>query len=968
MKRRVLLFGALSGALAGSAWADDLTVSTGLNTPQRTSAAKNGTPGNIIIESNGSVSITTPGAAVTVDSSNTLTSAGQIANSSASGPVGIHILGGITSAISVTGSVSAGASDTSTGSFGVLLDGPGTFTGGISFTNPSSINVLGAGATGMALLSPIAGNVTQGATMTGFGAGATGLLAKAPIDGFLTNAGNIVVGGTATFDVTKIDPEAGSGIAIGASITHGFQNAGPATADDTTVSAGVTTIGSRPAVYISPSVAGSAAADLTLGLFDDATVSGFSFINRGSIAGGVNDPGLNINGLRIEGSGAFATTLVGGIYNRGTIRADSTSSNLSATSVSSAAANATALAIGPKASVPYLQNEGVITATTAGPAGGQVTGLLIEAGGSLPQIINTSFITGIGNTSDPSITNLSVYGIRDLSGTLTKITNFGTISAAGTQLDAGSVLVAADLSNTTAAITFNNSGSVLGTVAFGKGANSFVVDGTTAVASGRFHATAGGTLDIDVKNGKFQSDATQATNVSLEAGSTTEFSLNQKSTAAPLITATNNVDFATGAKVTLAPTSFLPDAGNYTLVTAAGALTFGNFAASTQLPVPFLFTGGFTHDDHNLFLTLTRKPASALGLSGNLAAIYEPASAAATLDNDLGQHLLALDSAASVQETLGTMLPQIGVGSRALMVAATDQATGPIGGRQRALVTQPKQGLGFWSQQFYNDVNSGTSANTRSYFGSGYGVAMGAEWGTAQTGRLGVGYTYFTGQVTEKFPRTSKEDVSVNMLSAYGGWRAQNFFFTPQANAGIAFFTGRRLVTVGGFSRTSEADWTAYMASGGFSTGYVMNFGPVQVIPQISVDGLYMHQGKYAESGGGQGIDLNVGSVESRSLRLFAGVVAQGAFRVEDGVLQPQVLAGWSHEFLDNTPVIDASFQALPGSPFALVGPTAEPSRVIGGASFSYVFNNWSAGLNYDAARTSGSMAQSATVMVTSRF
>ena len=968
LKRSLLIVGALSTALVGTARADDLSVTTSIATPQKTSAAKNGTPGNIDVQSGGAISISTAGAAVTVDSNNALTNEGTISNSANSDAIGVHLLGGFTASLTTTGAIVASPLQTGTGNVGILLDGAGSFTGAITLSSGTTINVSGVNSIGVAINAPVIGDVTQGASITNFGAGAAGVIITAPITGMFTNAGSVVTSGTTTYDNTKIDPEAGYGMALGASVSGGFLNFGPVDSSDTSGSAAITTIGSKPALYISPSIAGAPAANLELGIFNDATNAGYSFINRGSVAGGGNDPGVNATGMRIEGTASLKTIFDGGIYNRGTIRGDATSSNVTATSVAAAAADGTGLAIGANGIVPFLQNDGTITGTTQGPKGGKAVGLLIEAGGSLPQLENTSFITAIGNTTDSTITNLSVYGIQDLSGTLTNIINLGSISATGTALDAGSTLVAADLSHASSAVSFFNSGTVTGVIDFGSGANTFTIDGATALASGRFHAASGGTLEIDINNGKFQSDDTKATTVSVGSGGTTEFALNQTSSAAALISATGDVNFASGAKVTLTPTTFLPATGTYTLVSAGGTLSFDDFSGATQLPLPFLFTGGFVHDAHNLTLNLTRKSAAVLGLSGNVATIYEPAAAAAAFDDDLGQHLLALDSASAVQQTLDTMLPNIGIGSRALTVAVTDQATGPIGARQRGLVTAPKQGLGFWSQQFYDDVQAGTSSTSRSYFGSGYGIAMGAEWGATRTARYGVGYSFFAGQVTEKYPRTSKEDMSLNMLSFYSGWRAQNFFFTPQLDAGIANFTGDRMVTAGGFSRIADGDWSAYVASGGFSTGYVLSFGPLQIIPQISLDGLYLHQTAYSETGGGQGIDMNVGKQDVRSLRLFAGVVAQGVFPVEEGRLQPQILAGWSHEFENNTPVIDVSFQALPGSPFALVGPTADPSKLIGGASFSYIFNNWSAGLNYDASRASGSLAQSATMNLTSKF
>jgi hypothetical protein len=50
------------------------------------------------------------------------------------------------------------------------------------------------------------------------------------------------------------------------------------------------------------------------------------------------------------------------------------------------------------------------------------------------------------------------------------------------------------------------------------------------------------------------------------------------------------------------------------------------------------------------------------------------------------------------------------------------------------------------------------------------------------------------------------------------------------------------------------------------------------------------------------------------------------------------------------------------------VGPTLEPNKIIGGASFAYVLGNWSAGFSYDAAASTGALAQSATISLSSRF
>ena len=100
----------------------------------------------------------------------------------------------------------------------------------------------------------------------------------------------------------------------------------------------------------------------------------------------------------------------------------------------------------------------------------------------------------------------------------------------------------------------------------------------------------------------------------------------------------------------------------------------------------------------------------------------------------------------------------------------------------------------------------------------------------------------------------------------------------------------------------------------------------------------------------------------------FAGVLGQGTFSYDTGVLQPQLLIGWSHEFKTSPATIDGTFESAPGSPFHLVGPTLEPNHVVGGASVAYVLGNWAAGINYDASASTGSLAQSATISLSSRF
>jgi hypothetical protein len=988
--KRSRLASILLASLASPAFADDLTVTTTVNNPIATSKASNGTAGNITINSNATVSIGTAGAAVTLDSNNAIANMGLIQNyATASGAIGAHILGGVTGSFTNDGASGAiiNLPGNSAGSFGVLLDGASAFNGNINLTVGGSLTVTGLNATGVAIKAPLNGDLTVGANTTMVGEGATGVLVLAPISGSLSATLGMTVSGTYVYTVDKVDPLTGSAIAVGSSIGGGILNGGPKAADDSSSpTSTLVTSSLAPALAIQPSIAGAGATNIAIGLLADAVNPNLSLINRGNIRDTENDPGISTIAVGIGelGAAAHSVTLAGGIYNRGSIVASAESDNRFAGSVAAAAADATAVLIGNGASVnasavspEALRNEGTIIASELGSLPSTSTGVLILAGGSLPSITNAGVISANISSSDATIASLAAYGIRDLSGTLTTVNNSGRLGAQASLLNNNAQLaIAADLSHGATNQTFTDSGTVVGEILFGSAANQLVIEGASATVQSAVRAAGSGTIDVHLSDsaahagGAFRTPSAQITTLTVGSGGTVEMSIDKNSAAAPIISATGAVTFGAGSKVSLVPSSFLPDNGTYTLIHSGGALTFTDFAASTTQPIPFIFNGGITHDTNNLLLTLQRKSATQLGLSGNLAAIYEPFAVSALTDSELGAALLSLGSAAEVQAVVNASVPDVAGAVRALTIAMTDQATGVIGARGRGLVMAPagtRDELRFWGQEFYNMVSSGSTATTPGYGGAGQGVAFGIEWGSLATGRYGIGYTFFSSQETETHPRDTKTNGDWNLISVYGGWRAGGLFVTPEATLGQGDFHSRRGIVAGPVSRSAAANWSSYLAAGGLTTGYIMDVAGFQLVPQIAVDGLYMREGAYTEARAG-GMNLSLDPQNQQSVRSFAGVLGQGTYVWDNGNFQPQLLIGWSHEFLNTPATIDGSFESAPGSPFHLVGPTLEPNKIIGGASLAYVLGNWSAGINYDASANSGSLAQSATISLSSRF
>jgi uncharacterized protein YhjY with autotransporter beta-barrel domain len=488
--------------------------------------------------------------------------------------------------------------------------------------------------------------------------------------------------------------------------------------------------------------------------------------------------------------------------------------------------------------------------------------------------------------------------------------------------------------------------------------------------------------------GILRTSNTRATSLIVGSNGGVEFTVAKNTGTAPLIGTTGNIRFEANSSISVTPTSFLPTNATFTLLSAGtGTVNFANFGASANLgsgsPFPFLFEGSFSANGQplnvasgnitaqDLTLTLRRKTAAELGLQGNAAAIYEPLAAAALGDDQVGAALLGLDNAAEVDAAIATTVPDIAGGMRALTVAMTDQATGVIGARQRALLTAPagtRTEFRFWGQEFYNIVGFNSSDGSHGFDGAGQGVSLGVEWGSLESGgRWGAGYTFFSSQEVESRPRDTKTNGDWNMLSAYGAWRINDFYVAPQVNVGMGDFKTRRAIIVGDVGRLATAKTTSHLAAGGATAGYIIEIGNVDIIPTIAFDMMYLNLGSYDEAGGG-GVGLSLRSQTHTSVRSFAGVIGQGSYAFNEGAFMPQLLAGWTHEFANDPITIDGSFESSPGSPFRLVGPQLDANKIVGGMSLGYVMRNWSAGFNYDASASRGSLAQSATFSISSRF
>jgi hypothetical protein len=445
------------------------------------------------------------------------------------------------------GGILQNATANSTASNSIIVDLDGAVNGNVYLA--SSISGVGAGMVGVQTL----GGIHSCASDTGAPSGFT---CPSASGGSLINTGAISLIGTSFPNTRGNNPEAGSALVIGGNIDGGFINFGPGTSNNATAaiiqSAGLIVSGvTQPTVLIDPTrsitngrsaprgplILGPVTADV------DPIDAGYSLINRGTITAQPLDAELSSAAMMIQGASSTYTTClsatagtctttpqdvtqnvtttvngtttttptpvhnVGGLLNTGTIQAVAMTNSQTVTA--SGITTATALYIGPFATVPRLDvmseaisgssnTPGAITAHVTGIGQGSAFGVILGTNSNVPEInigkgasiiaqVSTTTVSptkSIANSTKPF--SLVSEAIMDQGGSLKTINNAGTVQAFNSTLtpDTGAVVSsitnAIDLSaSTSGGVLINNSGRLLGNIFLGSGNGNTLNVGNT---------------------------------------------------------------------------------------------------------------------------------------------------------------------------------------------------------------------------------------------------------------------------------------------------------------------------------------------------------------------------------------------------------------------------------------------------------------------------------------------------------
>jgi hypothetical protein len=718
--------------------------------------------------------------------------------------------------------------------------------------------------------------------------------------------------------------QGGAAVTVAGNVGKGILLDSVSTTDSTgvtsVVAANVTSTSGAPALL----VGAAAGKNITIGNVGTG-VDAFGIEVKGSATGsGVYD-GITATGVQLGVTGGGTVNTSGGVRITGSVGG------------TSFAANAFGLHINSGVTAAIIRNEGNLAAVMSSDAAGAgARALVIEAGAVTPALQNTANITAqvTGQAGD-------AVAVLDRSGTLTEIENIHTIGTGRTLSDptaaitghaialdlsantSGVHIVQTDPSNGTAPPSIGGeirtgsggdrleflAGAVTGDISLGAGANALTVDGGATV-SGALTAQ-GGTLALAVGSGSLtlkSASQLSLTSLSLASGSTTILTADPATNTATHLDVAGAATIASGAKIGLRLASLLETSATYTLI-RADHLTSGSIDTSLLGSVPFLYNSSLTTNAAagTVNATLSRKTAAQLNLPVTTAGAYDALVTAVNRDVGLRGALLAQGDRNGLINLYNQLLPNHN-GS------IFDTAEATVQGFARPLDDrQDPRGGGFWMQETNAGLFSDGHDDDPGYKAWSFGVVGGYELPATALGILGVTVGGATNTV---FPDKvdSAADLHANMMDAGIYWRASKGGFSANARlAGeyIKVSSDRVISILGGdnlaVNRSANASWNAYGFSGRAMVSYEHYFSNVYVRPIATIDYLRLEEGGYTESGGGDGMNLQVSSRTSSRLEGFAGV-AVGALYGAQHDWGPEALLGYKGVLSNDLGVTTARF------------------------------------------------------------
>lgn len=839
------------------------------------------------------------------------------------------------------------------------------------------IGVLGSDVFGIHVTGPINGNVrvgtADGAVISARGENAIAVALDGPVNGSVRLDGTIFSSGfrylsrneAPVLSLDKLDADdlliGGPAVRIRGSVTGGILVDAPpldrdtedADEDDDGVpdidetTGAITSLGSAPALLI-----GGAGA-ITIGNVGATAAESYGLLIKGSVtANGIYD-GISSNAIQIGGLGG-TVDMSGGIRITGTVsgvafKADTTGlllkSGVTAPSIVvegslSAGAeggagftpNARALVIEQGAAVQSLNVTGTLRAGVTGPTGNATA--ILDAGGNLATITNAGVISATvasGDIEAPAIGNAIALDLR-ANTTGVNLSQVASTRENFTPSITGDILFSSGAQND----TFNlGAGNTAGTIDFGGGSDSFQIGaGASARADLR---KSSGAFNLGVLGALNMTNSNQINASTLNVGSAGSLTFTAdpgNADAAQRVTFLNVAGTATmeqGSKIALEFKSKLSDPTTYTLL-RAGALVNNGIDTSLIGSLPLVFEGTVTTSGNEINVSVRRREAAELGLSGGRAAAYNAFYAAFDADPGVAAAVFSKTNAADFNKLYDQFLPDYSGGPFNSLATAARSVLQVQGEEPKDMVAgEPRS----WLQEVGVGVKH-ESVNDIEYQSGGFGLAGGVEHPWGENSAVGFSAAFISSEIRNA-QRAVGSSLTASALMSSIYWRSQKqgLVLDASLSGGYAWFgSDRRIVdadpTTGAQNlvRQPTADWKGGLAAARFGVTYNWENGPFYARPDAVLDAVYLREAGYNETGGGAGANLHIDSRSNYEAALEAGILVGARFGrtfrwgPELRVAYRGILNGGEGDTTGN-------FISVPGTSFALPGLSKDKGRVV---------------------------------------
>jgi hypothetical protein len=491
-----------------------------------------------------------------------------------------------------------------------------------------------------------------------------------------------------------------------------------------------------------------------------------------------------------------------------------------------------------------------------------------------------------------------------------------------------------------------NTGILEGGLQFGAGANTININGGS-VALGALAQAQGGSLTLNIQNGILGIAAPVSNELASTLDSTNHITppltavpsltptvLNVSSinigakgqlvlsvfaptatyssavVGAPQFNVSGAINIASGGDIGLNFLSKLTSAATYDIIQSTGAISIANQATALG-QLPYIYQGQLNVVPHNganaIEITVSQKAISQLGFNPAQAAAYNAFYTAFDKTDVAGSGNVSGEAIGSVADTVLTQttkadfdhlynqfLPDYSGGAFETLTMGQDALAAAEADTPPKLGDEGGHG---WVQEI-GFAESRSSKDVVGFDGKGFGIAGGTET-VAGANTAGIAMALLTTNIDD----TGRPVGSTQTATAIEGgayWRrgGDGLNLAASVNGGWVFLQSHRVLLeqsgtdTATFLREAKSQSDGAVVSASFDVAYKATFGRYFIKPEAQAEYVLLYESAYAETGGGDAVDLNVNSRLNQQ-GIVQGDVVLGATYGTVLHWTPELTVGW---------------------------------------------------------------------------